>query len=61
MTFRKILAFYGGELLAPEAREPPLVGCPPPLVEYIISYRPHTKAFSARKLRTLHDVVTRGH
>jgi hypothetical protein len=39
---------------------PPLVGCPPLLIQYIRSYPSYPEAvFSIRNLRTRHAVVTR--
>jgi hypothetical protein len=44
----------------PQARGPPLVGCPRLLIQYIRSYPPHLETISSvRNLRTRHAVVTR--
>jgi hypothetical protein len=44
----------------PQAGEPPLVGCPRLLIQYIRSYPPYLEAVSSiHKLRMRHAVVTR--
>jgi hypothetical protein len=57
-TFRNKINFYGKGLLAQKPRlqagEPPLVGCPRLLIQYIRSYPPYLEV-----LRTRHAVVAR--
>jgi hypothetical protein len=46
--------------LNPQAGGPPLVGCPPLLIQYIRSYPPYLEDFSSiRNLRTRHAMVTK--
>ena len=49
LTFCNTIRFYGEELLAPrpilKLEEPPLVGCPQLLIQYIRSYLPYWRPF----------------
>jgi len=53
-----MLLFKVGKFLPPpnpRAGGPLLVGCPPLLIQYILSYRPYVEAVSSiRSTRTLH-------
>jgi len=50
-VFRKTIFFYGEELVAArttfKAGNPPLVGCPRLLIQYIRSYPPYLEAVSS--------------
>jgi hypothetical protein len=62
VIFRDMLFFFGEELLTPQARETPLIGCPLQFIQYFRCYSPYLEAVSSiHNLRMRRVVMTGKH